>query len=1278
MMTSGYKLSTALIFILAVISSADYSVAAPQVSGSCSFSLSSTVRVFTAEGGSSAFQVSGGTGCAWSAVVSSPDWVTISSGFDGTGNGSVAYLVAPNAGFERQGSIIVSGIPHIIRQAGDPAASQQWKEVRPFYRSKHAMAYDSARRQVVMFGGWYHTQATAFLVDAVTWLWDGEKWTGVKPALSPPPMIEHKMAYDAARRQVVLFGPPTLQSPCETWIWDGYGWSRKLLSKAPPVRYGFDLAYDEARKQVVLFGGTGDAVVYAHTWVWDGSNWTQLSPAQSPPALTGHAMAYDSARGEVILFGGEAYYERTISSDTWAWNGTTWRKLNPAQRPPFNEYHRMVYDSDQARIVLFGGYDTSKFYPRGDTWVWNGTNWTKVNPSKSPGPRWDHAMAYDAARRQTLLFDGCYEDNDTWVFSGNEWSEKELGPPGSHTHAMFYDPLNEQTVFFGGMSPTGAQDQTWAWKENKWSRLTWAQTPPAGYGRAFAFDEVNRRVVLFVMDDRSTQNTWTWDGKQWTLQHPVQSPPPAELLGMAYDEIRKRVILFIGGDKGATWSWDGSNWTELHPAHTPLLTSAVAMTYDAVRGQVVLIGDYKSTYDYLNQTWVWDGVDWTRAAMSSQPRSGPLPVLAYDTKHGQVLLVTENRTTRDPGNGTWAWNGRDWVDLKPSASMPVRWDNHGAYDIKQGQLVMFGGIIPGVASGNDTWVWNDVIAEPCTAPTITAHPASAALDAGGTVSLQITAMGTQPLEYQWYEGIQGNTAKPVGTGSEQFTSPSLAASTSYWVRVRNACGQADSQAAIVTVRIIPISSANLSLSAGGAAATSTLGPNGGLIAGYVAGTVASGSAPYGTAVFSYTQNGVVVSEVGVPASPPTPSARFFVDTRTNVRTGSGSATISVYTGFAAVNANATAANLTLRLRDGNGAPLAQGVLRLAPSEHIAKFLDQLTPDFVLPAGFAENGFGALEITSDQPVSILALRLTINERGDLLLTSTPIADLSRPAPTGTFSFPQITDGGGYRTTLIFMNTSAITETGAVRFYGNNGAALPVRMTGAAAADSRFAYSIPAGGTLRLVTDGSPAAVNVGWAQLIPDTGISAPVSAAVFSLGQAGTLVTESGVPTAIPTTRARIYVDKSGGHDTGLAVANPGGSAIRITATAYQLDGVTRAGSGAGTLDLAPMGHDARFAGQLIAGLPEGFVGVLELQSPAPFTALTLRSLTNGRGDFLITTFPIADANQVPSGPLLFPQIANGGGYQTQVILLSTAGAVSKVTVTYRGNDGSPIAIGTP
>jgi predicted extracellular nuclease len=88
-------------------------------------------------------------------------------------------------------------------------------------------------------------------------------------------------------------------------------------------------------------------------------------------------------------------------------------------------------------------------------------------------------------------------------------------------------------------------------------------------------------------------------------------------------------------------------------------------------------------------------------------------------------------------------------------------------------------------------------------PAITTEPADATVDTGGTATLAVAATGTAPLSYQWYEGPAGTTTTPVGTDAPSFTTPALTASTSYWVRVTNALGSADSRTATVTVQAPP-------------------------------------------------------------------------------------------------------------------------------------------------------------------------------------------------------------------------------------------------------------------------------------------------------------------------------------------------------------------------------------------------------------------------------------------------------------------------------------------
>lgn len=87
-----------------------------------------------------------------------------------------------------------------------------------------------------------------------------------------------------------------------------------------------------------------------------------------------------------------------------------------------------------------------------------------------------------------------------------------------------------------------------------------------------------------------------------------------------------------------------------------------------------------------------------------------------------------------------------------------------------------------------------------TAPTITAGPQDVTIPNNTSTTLSVTATGTAPLHYQWYQsGTAGNTTTPVGTDSASFNTGNLTTTTAYWVRVSNTVGTADSGVAIVTV-----------------------------------------------------------------------------------------------------------------------------------------------------------------------------------------------------------------------------------------------------------------------------------------------------------------------------------------------------------------------------------------------------------------------------------------------------------------------------------------------
>jgi len=475
--------------------------------------------------------------------------------------------------------------------------------------------------------------------------------------------------------------------------------------------------------------------------------------------------------------------------------------------------------------------------------------------------------------------------------------------------------------------------------------------------------------------------------------------------------------------------------------------------------------------------------------------------------------------------------------------------------------------------------------------------------------------------------------------------------------------------------VIPMSQTELMVPNGGAATSDTIGLDNLLQTGYAVATASGDIVPYGTAVYSYRQNGVVVSEVGVPATAPTHSVRFFVDHQPEVSTEDGG-TISTYTGFAIVNMDASKADLRLRLRDSEGNVLAEGMIPLDPGYQMACFIDRLAPYLVLPEDFSSSGFGSLEITSDQMFSAMALRLTINQRGELLITSTPMADLEAADSMQPSYFPQMAAGGGYQTSLILLNTSDSPESGTIQFRSNGGGPLGVSFEDNQGEYSQSQYEIDPGGVFRLTTDETMPETKTGWIKVIPDSGQQAPVGAGVFTLTREGVMIAQSGVPATLPTTRAMIYVDNANGHDTGLAIVNPEDAPSQINVKTFLSDGTTEVPTATDKIDLNPNGQDSSFASQIIGATAVGFKGVFELTSTSDFAALTVRALTNERDEFLFTLFPTADSTRIPSVPIVFPQIAHGEGYKTEFVFLNPSGSASDISMEFHDADGELMAIG--
>lgn len=476
----------------------------------------------------------------------------------------------------------------------------------PPARTDSMFAFDGARGRAVLFAGTAVVGPNYYLTD--TWEFDGAVWTQRTPALSPPWRRDGGFAFDALRGVVVLFGGDGQSGfRQDTWEWNGAAWTQRAPANRPSARMGAAMAWDPFRGRVVLHGGLSAAGLVNDVWTFDGVVWQPLTTTNAGPGLYLHSLLHDPATGDLLAFGG---YTPTLTaldgSGTWRagpavpyvaatggpapvvvdpargglvrfgelfdnrthlWDRTSWTSVQTPLAPPRRIFGAMW--SDGVSAWLFGGADTMLGTSYGDTWRWDGALWWPVANGAAPAPRYESAVAYDAARGVAVLFGGlgAFALGDTWTFDGFAWTQRwpTVAPQARYGHGLAFDPLRARTVLFGG-----------------------TRSSPA---------------TLLA-------DTWEWDGAGWTQQLPPVSPPAVGTVALGFDNRRQRVLLSQSGTQSvgplppSLWTFDGSTWTPLplqqnlaiQPVHSvltlpgevdPLLADGYAVLQLSVRAAEV-------------------------------------------------------------------------------------------------------------------------------------------------------------------------------------------------------------------------------------------------------------------------------------------------------------------------------------------------------------------------------------------------------------------------------------------------------------------------------------------------------------------------------------------------------------------------------------------------------------------------------------------------------------------------------------------------------------------
>ena len=182
----------------------------------------------------------------------------------------------------------------------------------------------------MMFGGISEDPSRPWPTD--TWAMKDGAWVRVATE-GPSGRGRTAMAYDSRRQQVVLFGgvtsPTASKEPQaflgDTWIWEKGAW-RKAADSGPRGRYAHGMVYDERAGVVLLYSGSAAHANAPLTdmWQWDGVRWTEITMSGPTPGFRYQpVMVYDPARARTVLYGGL----NDFRNDTWEWDGSHWREI---------------------------------------------------------------------------------------------------------------------------------------------------------------------------------------------------------------------------------------------------------------------------------------------------------------------------------------------------------------------------------------------------------------------------------------------------------------------------------------------------------------------------------------------------------------------------------------------------------------------------------------------------------------------------------------------------------------------------------------------------------------------------------------------------------------------------------------------------------------------------------------------------------------------------------------------------------------------------------------
>ena len=302
------------------------------------------------------------------------------------------------------------------------------------------------------------------------------------------------------------------------------------------------------------------------------------------PPIGCFASEFDPLRSEIVVFGG-CLPTRPMSDATWRFKDATWTRLHPSHVPAARSFAAMVFDPAHGVVVMYGGRDVPQSEAdatgfgtitySGDTWTWDGSDWSQQHPAHHP-LLFQPSATYDYARKQIVLVGSTPTfSTQTWTYDGFDWTHQAQADgkpaPSRMDNRLSFDAASKTVVTFGGYNG----------------------------------DRSNLAALTAV---------WEWDGRTWS-QTPATAPFAISVFpGIAPEFDQGSMLICSDSPPASTWRWDGSGFTQLRPMHQPGLCARLSP--DIPSHRVLLYGwSFSEVRFWQFEVWSWSGADWSRTSI---------------------------------------------------------------------------------------------------------------------------------------------------------------------------------------------------------------------------------------------------------------------------------------------------------------------------------------------------------------------------------------------------------------------------------------------------------------------------------------------------------------------------------------------------------------------------------------------------------------------------------------------------------------------------------------